>query len=108
MDRNFSACEFILVLTTESNVKSAEKLAKKILELQLAACVSLQKIQSYYWWDGNIENGEEIQLLIKTNQENIDELRNLLEKVHSYDIPELIFLNAKTSRLYFEWMNSVL
>jgi len=108
MCKNNFASEFVLVLTTESNLKSAEELAKKILGRQLAACVSLKTIQSYYWWDGKIQDEEEVQLLIKTNRENMDELLNVLEELHSYAIPELILLNARTSRLYFNWMNSVL
>lgn len=42
---------YCVVITTRGNREEAEKLAGLIVEDQLAACVHLSSIISYYTWD---------------------------------------------------------
>ena len=41
-----------VVMVTAPNREEAESLARAALEARLAACVQLQPITSFYWWDG--------------------------------------------------------
>ena len=74
-----------LVLTTEANEPLAEALAQQLLEQRLAACVSDRDR-----WRGAIESAEEVQLLIKTCPERLQDLLSALEHLHSYDTPEIL------------------
>ena len=57
----------LIVLTTVSESREAETLARKIVEAKLAACVQiLPPIISVYSWKDEIEKDSEILLLIKT------------------------------------------
>jgi periplasmic divalent cation tolerance protein len=51
-----------VVMTTVPNKDQAEKLARVVLEARLAACVQIQDITSFYWWEEKI-NREPEQLL---------------------------------------------
>ena len=57
----------LLVFTNLANVASAEVLALALVEQRLAACVNiLPAVQSIYRWNGAVEQGAEVTLLIKT------------------------------------------
>ncbi len=99
---------FVLVLTTEKNFEHAEKLAKLLLDQRLAACISFLDINSLYLWEGNIEKSKEVQLLIKTSQNNLNNLLSFTRKIHSYSTPEILYWNVSSNEEYGNWIKSSL
>ena len=97
-----------LVLTTEANESLAECLAQQLLEQRLAACVSLMPLRSHYRWRGAIECAEEVQLLIKTCPERLQDLLSTLEILHSYDTPEILHWSAQAGSGYSAWATAAL
>jgi periplasmic divalent cation tolerance protein len=93
-----------LVLTSEGSPERAEALALALLERRLVACVSLLPGRSLYRWQGRLENGSEVLLLLKTHPERLDELRRVLHKLHSYETPEWIHWSASTEGPYGAWL----
>ncbi len=104
MTLNIKRDDFSLVFTTESNLENAKKLAKDILKKKLASCVSFHKINSIYWWEDELNENLEIQIIIKTKSKYIDLLYDFFKKNHSYKLPEFIFLNASCSQEYINWV----
>jgi periplasmic divalent cation tolerance protein len=81
----------VLTYTTCSDTKKAEKLANHLLENRIAACVNiLPGVKSFYRWQGKIETDAEVLLMIKTSRDLVTEVRRVIEKLHDYDLPELI------------------
>ena len=97
-----------LVLTTEASASLAESLASALLERHLVACVSLQPLRSLYRWQGQIERAEEVQLLLKTSPDLLEELRTAVLALHSYDTPEWIVLEASSQGGYAAWLEGAL
>ncbi|MGB7564469.1 MAG: divalent-cation tolerance protein CutA [Prochlorococcaceae cyanobacterium] len=93
-----------LVLTSEANEELAETLARDLLERGLVACISLHPVTSHYRWKGRLERSEEVQLLIKTRPERLEELRQVLHQLHSYDTPEWIHWPARSGGAYGAWV----
>ncbi|MEA5415666.1 divalent-cation tolerance protein CutA [Synechococcus sp. BA-132 BA5] len=93
-----------LVLTTEADRERAEALALALLERGLVACVSLHPVLSLYRWQGRLERSEEVQLLLKTRPEKLEELRRVLGERHSYDTPEWIHWRASSEGPYGRWL----
>ena len=58
--------KFITIETTYPNLTAAKKLAKILLEKNLAACVQFTTIKSMYLWQEKIENSTEILVKIKS------------------------------------------
>ncbi len=57
----------MFVYTTYPSLVEAERIGKAVLERRLAACVNiLPGMISHYWWEGKIERGEEMVMIIKT------------------------------------------
>jgi periplasmic divalent cation tolerance protein len=93
----------VLVLTTEASREQAEALALALLERRLVACVSLLPVQSHYRWQGKLESAQEVQLLLKTGADLLEELRVALVALHSYETPEWIHWRATTAGAYGAW-----
>ncbi len=99
-----------IVLTTCPNHDSARKLAEAMVQSQLAACVNLVAgVESWYRWEGEVQSDAEVQLIIKTEKNALDELFNLVLSIHPYDLPEwLIIAPDGGSQAYLEWIKSSL
>ena len=100
----------LIVLTTTPNIEEAEALAEKIVEERLAGCIQiLPRMTSVYMWEGKVQKENEHLLLIKTLPEKFDELSAFITANHSYDVPEIIAIDAeRVSEPYLSWMKSVL
>src|ERR1700761_4775351 len=94
-----------VVMTTVSKKEQAEKLARAVLEARLAACVQIQEITSYYWWDQKINREPEQLLYLKTPSDKYRELEAWLATNHSYDTPEILQLPVAAGfAKYLDWM----
>lgn len=96
----------LIVFTTTPNIEEAEILAKKIVELGLAACVQiLPQMKSVYLWKDEVQTDVEHLLLIKTLDEKFSELEEFIQTNHSYEVPEIVAISAeKVSEGYLNWM----
>ena len=57
----------IFVYTTYPSVVEAERAGRALVERRLCACVNiLPGMISHYWWQGAIERGDEVVMIIKT------------------------------------------
>lgn len=97
-----------LVLTSEADPARAETLARSLLERRLVACVSLQPTHSLYHWQGVIEEGAEVLMLLKTHPARLEALRNALAELHSYDTPMWIHWSAASAGAYARWLTAEL
>ncbi len=100
----------IVVYSTCSSAEEAKKLATYLVEERLAACVSVVRgIDSYYRWEGKVEQEAEALLIIKTSRDLFERLRTEWEKIHTYEIPELIAMPViQGAPNYLNWMDAEL
>ena len=96
--------QVLLVKTTEYKKKVAKKIAKSILKKKLAACVSLKDIYSIYEWKGKIEEDNEVEITIKSKPELKNDLIVFLQKVMSYDTPQIIYKKFNSEKKYLKWV----
>ncbi len=101
---------YIVVFITVPNENEGKKIANYIVENKLGACVNIvSKINSIYYWQGNIENDEEYLLIIKTRKDKFDELVKEVKKLHSYTVPEIIAMPILLgSDDYLKWIDETL
>ena len=101
-----SATQFSIVLVTAPDLKLARAVARAALQAKLIACVNLvPKIESHYWWQGKIESGAEVLLILKTTKSKLPALEKLVLAKHPYDTPEFLVLPLNAgSRKYLAWL----
>ncbi len=100
------AAKFAVILITTPGLKTARALAKAALSARLIACANLvPKVESHYWWQGKIESGTEVLLVLKTQKSKLATLEKLVLAKHPYDTPEFLVLplNAGNQR-YLDWL----
>jgi periplasmic divalent cation tolerance protein len=99
-----------IVLTTAATPDEANRLARTLVEEQLAACATaIPAVQSIYRWEGKIESSTETMLLLKTSLEQLPALEARLHELHSYQTPEFLVIDVESgSRPYLDWLQSSL
>jgi periplasmic divalent cation tolerance protein len=100
----------IVVLSTASSAQEAKKIARNLVDARLAACVNVVPgMRSFYRWQGKIEDTAEWLLVIKSSRGRFEALRTALEKLHSYEVPEVIALSViDGAQNYLNWMDGEL
>jgi len=90
----------VLATTTTAELEDARNIARRLVETKLAACVQIMEpITSVYRWQG------EVLLLIKSKQDLIPRIAELLDEIHPYEVPELIAIPiVEGSASYLSWL----
>jgi periplasmic divalent cation tolerance protein len=84
-----------LLFTTVADADEAHRLAKTLVRDRLAACVSiLGPARSVYRWQAGVETAQEWPLMIKTTDARLPALKEALQALHPYEVPELIALTV--------------
>ena len=98
--------DFCLILCTCPGHHSAEQLAQHLITEQLAACVNcIDGVRSYYQWQGQLEQSQEIQLFIKTRQALYAQVQQAILALHPYECPEIVSLPIEQgSHDYLQWL----
>jgi periplasmic divalent cation tolerance protein len=96
----------LVVLTTVEKHEDGERLARLLVDRELAACVQvLPPMVSIYRWQGNVEQAGEVLLLIKTTREAYSLLEATIKENHSYQTPEIVALPIESgSHEYLSWL----
>lgn len=105
MDK-FYMTDKIIVLTTTGSREEADRIAQALVESKLAACVNITgPLRSVYRWKGAVESADEFLLLIKTAAAAFERVRDTIQELHSYELPECIALPVEAgSDAYLEWI----
>ena len=100
----------VVVLTTCDSEMLAEQLARHLVEHRLAACVNiLPKARSVYRWQEKMEDAGEWVLLIKSRRDLFASVRAEIQKLHTYEVPEVIALPVVDgSDAYLAWLDGQL
>ena len=98
--------KFKIVLVTVPDLRTARRLARAALAARLIACANLiPKIESHYWWQGKIERGGEVMLMMKTTRDRLGTLEKLILAQHPYTTPEFIVLPVTDgAKGYLDWL----
>ena len=97
-----------VLLTTFPSREEAQRTARLLVEEKLAACVQLLPIESFYRWQGAVQNEAEVLLLIKTRTALFDAAIARIKAVHSYTVPEIVALPFSSGFAgYLDWIGEV-
>jgi periplasmic divalent cation tolerance protein len=102
--------DFQIVLSTCADREQAERIARRLVEQQVAACVNIvPDVQSIYRWQGNVESAAEVLMVIKTSAGLVSEVQSIIASLHSYEVPELLVLPVSGgSEVYLAWLKASL
>ena len=96
----------VMLYTTFPSVVEAEKAGKTLVEDRLAACVNiLPGMVSHYRWQGAVERGEEVVMIIKTRAALAARVSAAVKEMHSYSTPAILVLPLESvDQPYLDWL----
>jgi len=98
---------YIVIFVTAPDKKEARCIAELLIKKRLVACVNiLDKIESFFWWEGKIDKTKEALLIIKSKKEKFTKIIKAVKSVHSYEVAEIIALPIISGfRPYLRWID---
>jgi periplasmic divalent cation tolerance protein len=101
-----SAPGTLVVFSTFPDAETAARIARTLVEDQLAACVNLiPMVRSIYRWEGKVCDEVETLAVIKTTAERYAALAAKIAELHPYQVPEVIALPlAEGHPPYLAWL----
>ena len=96
----------VFVYTTYPSIVEAEEAGRALVEQRLAACVNiLPGMISHYRWQGALQRGEEIVMLVKTRASLAEAVRAEVKARHSYQTPAILVLPIESmDQTYLAWV----
>lgn len=101
--------KIFLVISTAGSEKEGLKIAQRLVETKMAACVNvIPKVRSFFRWKGKICQEQEVMLFIKTVQKQLKKINKEIKRIHSYELPEIIFLQIdQGGEEYLQWIKKM-
>lgn len=94
-----------VVTTTVGSIEEANRLARAIVQGELAACVQVDPIAaSIYTWDGQLCAEPEVRLTIKTVAAKLPGLEAFFGQEHPYELPQFAVCEMTASQAYGSWV----
>lgn len=96
----------VFVYTTYPSIVEAEAAGRALVERRLAACVNiLPGMVSFYWWQGKIDRGDEVVMIVKTRGSLAEPVRAAVKEMHSYTTPAILVLPIESvDPAYHAWI----
>ncbi len=79
----------IAMFTTTGSLEEARRIARELVERRLAACAQISEIESFYRWQGAVQNDKEFRILIKTTEAQYAAVESAVRELHSYELPAI-------------------
>lgn len=98
--------EFIVIYCTVPNKNEGREIAKALVKYKLVACVNIiDKIESIFSWDGQMQEEKEALMIIKTKKSLFEGVNKVIQKLHSYNVPEVIAMPViEADETYLKWI----
>jgi periplasmic divalent cation tolerance protein len=101
--------KYVLIMTTCVNNIEASKIIDLLCRKNLAACVQMHEVKSFYKWENMTKTSDEFLIYIKTQEKLYEKIEQLIKQEnHHYKIPEIIKIPIKGGlNEYLDWIHEV-
>ena len=96
------------VYITAPNRDEALAIGRALVAARLAACANLfDGVHSVYWWEGTLEEADEVVLIAKTRSALLDEIITKVKSLHSDSCPCIVaWPIAAGNPDYLDWIDA--
>ena len=98
----------VVLLITTATKEEAHSIAELLLNRRKAACVNIvPRLDSLFRWQDKLESTQESLLIVKSRASLVPKIVELVKRVHSYEVPEVIALPIISGNEdYLKWIDS--
>ncbi len=90
------------------NEDEAREIAKRLLDKKLIACANIFNSASLYAWKGKRKETSEWVLVAKTTNAKAKKATTEIKRIHSYDCPAIIVIDAKANKEFETWVTKTI
>ena len=105
MDKCMQTKEISVLYVTFSNAEEAQTVGGEMVKSRLAACMNIVPAKSCYVWQGKFETEEEIIAIFKTKPSLVDDFREKIQALHSYQVACILTWNVNANTEYADWID---
>ena len=90
------------------DAETADRIADAAIARRLVACTNrFAPIESAWHWEGAVERGAEVPLLLKTTAARFDAVATLARSLHPFEVPAITAVEiAHATRDYADWIRA--
>ena len=101
--------DLIVVVTSVGTEEQALDVAHALVRARRAACVNIvPNIHSVYRWKGRVCDDGEMLLIIKTRASQFEGVRETIQRVNTYELPEVLGYRVdKASPGFAQWIEKM-
>ena len=101
---------YSIVYLTCKNNEEAEHLSRTFLEKNLVVCANIiDQVRSIYKFEGKICSESEVVLLLKTESRLFNEIKKIIKRLHSYEVPCIMEIKVNDIDINFgQWITDSL
>ena len=94
------------IATTLPDAQVADAIARCLVQARAVACAQVSEtLRSTYWWQGVMEQGDEVKLILKTTSMASQRAIELLRQSHPYTTPEITLRMVEwVEPSYLQWV----
>lgn len=104
MNYSLRLAPIAIITTTVATPDAASQLAQGAVQARLAACAQVEVITAHYVWKGQLEQGAEWRVLLKTVPDMVAPLWAWLQATHPYELPQLLLRTEQADAAYAAWV----
>ena len=96
----------IVVVTTVGDEEQGNSIARELIGRRHAACVNMiPGVRSVYRWKGKICRDSEFLLVIKSMEDEFEEIAETIREIHEYEVPEILAFNVgRGDARFLDWV----
>ena len=96
-----------MIITTTDSKKNAVNIAKILIHKKIVACVQIDNVKSFFYYQSKCREDLEFRLMIKAPSRNYNTIERVIKSEHNYQLPQIIkFDITDGSSEYLEWVCS--
>ena len=94
------------IYMTAGSRDEARKIGKELVISRLAACVNiLDNMNSFYLWDGKVQDDTEVVMIAKTTEDQVPALVEKVKSLHSYECPCIVSIPVSGgNQAFLDWI----
>lgn len=97
----------IAVITTTAMIEEARAIAEAVVRRGLAACTQISSMESFYVWEGELQQEPEYRVILKTTEEMYQAVEKAIRELHSYELPAIYAVPlTKVFEPYGDWIKT--
>lgn len=97
-----------LLYVTTGSFEEASKIARTLVEERMVACGNvLPGMTSFFHWEGEAQQDDEVVLILKTRSELVEAVKDRVLELHSYSCPCVVALPMEGGNAGFlDWIRA--